>query len=105
LITLAEQKCWLSLPADVENNAPTAGVPENACPFRDVDPRCRIAWTTPVAMSPAAPLAGVTMMAVPNPSTATRAALAGVRESHRDRRRGRLGGADVGSSMSPRSER
>ena len=38
MITLAEQKCWLSLPADVENNAPTAGVPENAFPFRDGAP-------------------------------------------------------------------
>jgi hypothetical protein len=93
------------LPADVENNAPTAGVPENACPFCDVDPRCRIAWTKPVAMSPAAPLAGVTMMAVMNPSTVTRAARAGVRESHRDRHHGRLGDADVVCSGSPGSER
>jgi hypothetical protein len=105
LITLAEQKCWLSLPADVENNAPTAGVPENACPFRDAAPRCRIAWTKPVAMSPAAPLAGVTMTAVANPSNVTRAALAGVRESHRDRHHGRFGDPEVVSSGSPGSER
>jgi len=93
------------LPSDVENNAPTAGAPENDCPSRDVDPRCRIAWTKPVAMSPAAPVAGVTVMAVTKPSTVTRAALPGVRESHRDRHHGRLGGTDVVSSGSPGSER
>ena len=98
LITLAEQKCWLSLPADVENNAPTAGVPENAFPFRDGDSRCRIAWTKPVAMSSAAPLAGVTAMAATTASAVTKTARPGVQESQRARSRGAL--APVAAMMS-----
>src|ERR1035437_9831866 len=76
-ITLAVQKCCFSFPPDVANKAPTAGVPANACPFREFEAKCLMARTKPVAMSPAAPLAGATVAITPTTSAVTRAAPAG----------------------------
>src|ERR1035441_4762636 len=78
-ITLAVQKCCFSFPPDVANKAPTAGVPANACPFREFEAKCLMARTKPVAMSPAAPLAGATVAITPTTSAVTRAARVGLR--------------------------
>src|SRR5260370_3329851 len=97
--TLAVQKCWLSLPAEVVNSAPTAGAPEKAWPFREVEARWSIARTKLLAMSPAAPLAGVTMTISPTASALTSAALVGDRENQRARSRGRIWSAGAGASL------
>src|ERR1700733_6671620 len=74
----------------VLKSAPTAGVPEKACPFCDGDIRCRTARAKPDAMSLAAPLPGVTVTTTPTASTATHATLVEARENQRARSRGRL---------------
>ena len=74
--TVAVQKCWPSLPPDAVNNAPTGGVPANAWP-PEVAARCRTARTKPVAISLAAPLAGVSVTTAPTASAVKRAVLIG----------------------------
>ncbi len=89
--TLAVQKCWFSLPAEVVNSAPTGGVPLNACPPReDGAARCRTARAKPVAMSPAAPVAGVSVTTAPRASAVTSAARMGDQMSQWARSRGPL---------------
>jgi hypothetical protein len=69
----------------VLKSAPTAGVPEKACPFCDGVIRCRTARAKPDAMSLAAPLPGVTVTTTPTASTATHATLVEARENQRGR--------------------
>ena len=100
--TLAVQKCWPSRPADVVNSAPTAGVPANACPAREDTARCRTARTKPVAMSLAAPLAGVSVTTAPTASAMTSAILVGDQVIQRVRLCWPLGPAGaVSSSRTP----
>ena len=67
-ITLAVQKCWPSFPPDAVKSAPTAGVPANAWAPREAEVRCRTARAKPVAISLAAPLAGVSATTAPTAS-------------------------------------
>jgi hypothetical protein len=83
LITLAVQKCCFSLPPDVVNKAPTAGSPVNAWPFLELEAKCRMARTKPVAMSPVAPLAGATVAITATASAMTTATRVGLRENQR----------------------
>jgi hypothetical protein len=55
------------------NRGPVAGVPVNACPFREFEPKCLMARTKPVAMLPAA-LAGATVAITPTVSAVATAA-------------------------------
>src|SRR2546427_9395874 len=87
--TLAEQTCCPSLPLDVVNSAPTAGVPANGCPVCEDEARFRTARTKPSAMSVAAPLAGVTVTMIPKASAATSATRSGDQENQRARPCGR----------------
>src|SRR5579859_7153141 len=75
--TLAVQKCWSSLPADVVNRAPTAGSPANDWPFRVGPDSCLMARAKPVAISLAAPLAGVTVTTAPTTAAVISAAREG----------------------------
>jgi hypothetical protein len=88
--TLAVQKCWPSWPAEVVNSAPTAGVPANAWPSREGAVRCRTARTKPLAMSLAAPLAGVSVTTAAAASAMASAALDGDQTTQRARSRGPL---------------
>src|SRR5580693_2320233 len=102
-ITLAVQKCRPSLPLDIVNRAPTAGVPAKSCPFCEVETMCRTARAKLEAMSPAAPSAGVTAATTPTVSTLTIATAAGAQGNHRARLRGPL--SSPGRDSSPPGSR
>src|SRR2546429_9920750 len=74
--TLAVQKCGPSRPEERVNSAPTAGSPANGWPVR-----CVTARPKPVAMSLAAPLAGVKGTTRPTAAAGVGAAFDGFRLS------------------------
>ena len=84
------------------NSAPTAGVPEKDRPVCDPDTSCRTARANPVAMSPAAPAAGVTVTSTPTLSAVMSAAAAVGPENQRLRLRGPLISSSRGFSRSDR---
>src|ERR1051325_5563330 len=88
--TLAVQKCLPSCPEERVNSAPTAGWPENAWPLRIGPARCLTARATPLAMSLAAPLAGVRVTTRPTAPAVTSAILDGERRMLHARLRFRL---------------